>query len=163
MAEWSKALAWKVSIRQNRIEGSNPSRSAIDQSSDRFICGKDIRLNDFPAGATEARLAGRSVAARDGSQVEKSVGLRCLFGHDSVDETFRGMVLIGTCSRCGKPTIRGPGGRAYVISGKILARMDTADANPISARRALHLARKKAFFLSRLPRRRHRWGGYYDN
>lgn len=28
MAEWSKALAWKVSIRQNRIEGSNPSRSA---------------------------------------------------------------------------------------------------------------------------------------
>ena len=29
VAEWSKALAWKVSIRQNRIEGSNPSRSAI--------------------------------------------------------------------------------------------------------------------------------------
>lgn len=29
MAEWSKALAWKVSIRQKRIEGSNPSRSAI--------------------------------------------------------------------------------------------------------------------------------------
>lgn len=28
MAEWSKALAWKVSIRQKRIEGSNPSRSA---------------------------------------------------------------------------------------------------------------------------------------
>jgi hypothetical protein len=30
VAEWSKALAWKVSIRQKRIEGSNPSRSAID-------------------------------------------------------------------------------------------------------------------------------------
>ncbi|GEM_PF-4907627 len=29
MAEWSKALAWKVSIRQKRIEGSNPSVSAI--------------------------------------------------------------------------------------------------------------------------------------
>ena len=28
MAEWSKALAWKVSIRHKRIEGSNPSRSA---------------------------------------------------------------------------------------------------------------------------------------
>ncbi len=28
MAEWSKALAWKVSIRQKRIEGSNPSVSA---------------------------------------------------------------------------------------------------------------------------------------
>jgi hypothetical protein len=28
VAEWSKALAWKVSIRQNRIEGSNPSVSA---------------------------------------------------------------------------------------------------------------------------------------
>ena len=32
VAEWSKALAWKVSIRQNRIEGSNPSRSAKDCS-----------------------------------------------------------------------------------------------------------------------------------
>ena len=31
VAEWSKALAWKVSIRQNRIEGSNPSRSAISE------------------------------------------------------------------------------------------------------------------------------------
>jgi hypothetical protein len=30
VAEWSKALAWKVSIRQKRIEGSNPSRSASD-------------------------------------------------------------------------------------------------------------------------------------
>ena len=29
MAEWSKALAWKVSIRQKRIEGSNPFLSAI--------------------------------------------------------------------------------------------------------------------------------------
>ena len=29
VAEWSKALAWKVSIRQKRIQGSNPCRSAI--------------------------------------------------------------------------------------------------------------------------------------
>ena len=29
VAEWSKALAWKVSIRQKRIVGSNPTRSAI--------------------------------------------------------------------------------------------------------------------------------------
>jgi hypothetical protein len=33
VAEWSKALAWKVSIRHNRIEGSNPSRSATPTSS----------------------------------------------------------------------------------------------------------------------------------
>ena len=33
VAEWSKALAWKVSIRQNRIEGSNPSRSATESAS----------------------------------------------------------------------------------------------------------------------------------
>lgn len=33
VAEWSKALAWKVSIRQKRIEGSNPSRSAIQSTS----------------------------------------------------------------------------------------------------------------------------------
>ncbi len=29
VAEWSKALAWKVSIPQKGIEGSNPSSSAI--------------------------------------------------------------------------------------------------------------------------------------
>ena len=28
VAEWSKALAWKVSMGQKPIEGSNPSRSA---------------------------------------------------------------------------------------------------------------------------------------
>ncbi len=32
VAEWSKALAWKVSIRQKRIEGSNPSRSATSSA-----------------------------------------------------------------------------------------------------------------------------------
>ena len=32
VAEWSKALAWKVSIRQNRIVGSNPTRSANIES-----------------------------------------------------------------------------------------------------------------------------------
>ncbi len=41
MAEWSKALAWKVSIRQNRIEGSNPSVSAISpQSLPIFVLAK---------------------------------------------------------------------------------------------------------------------------
>ncbi len=29
VAEWSKAHAWKVCIRQKRIEGSNPFLSAI--------------------------------------------------------------------------------------------------------------------------------------
>ncbi len=29
VAEWLKAHAWKVCIRQKRIEGSNPSLSAI--------------------------------------------------------------------------------------------------------------------------------------
>jgi hypothetical protein len=32
VAEWSKALAWKVSMGQKPIEGSNPSRSANLQS-----------------------------------------------------------------------------------------------------------------------------------
>src|SRR4051812_44647157 len=42
VAEWSKALAWKVSIRQKRIEGSNPSRSAIKRPPVKgglFCCG----------------------------------------------------------------------------------------------------------------------------
>ncbi len=32
VAEWSKALAWKVSMGQKLIEGSNPSRSAMTLS-----------------------------------------------------------------------------------------------------------------------------------
>ena len=43
MAEWSKALAWKVSIRQNRIEGSNPSRSAIYALQAMSIIAMDCR------------------------------------------------------------------------------------------------------------------------
>ena len=43
VAEWSKALAWKVSIRQNRIEGSNPSRSA------KFLCTQMLTVTKNPA------------------------------------------------------------------------------------------------------------------
>ncbi|BBA36673.1 uncharacterized protein sS8_4750 [Methylocaldum marinum] len=32
MAEWSKAHDWKSCIRQNRIEGSNPSLSANSEA-----------------------------------------------------------------------------------------------------------------------------------
>ncbi len=38
MAEWSKAHAWKVCIRQ-RIEGSNPSLSATKQQETRKLYG----------------------------------------------------------------------------------------------------------------------------
>ena len=41
VAEWSKALAWKVSIRQNRIEGSNPSRSAIRRAQSLDLLKRD--------------------------------------------------------------------------------------------------------------------------
>ena len=43
MAEWSKAHAWKVCIRQKRIVGSNPTRSANDpqhKSLASETCGK---------------------------------------------------------------------------------------------------------------------------
>ncbi len=38
VAEWSKALAWKVSIRQKRIQGSNPCRSASHPQIVRYRC-----------------------------------------------------------------------------------------------------------------------------
>ena len=75
VAEWSKALAWKVSIRQKRIEGSNPSRSAT-QSADigkigepaekrrefaRFLSGSVVRRShhaaEFPNPATHSPMA----------------------------------------------------------------------------------------------------------
>ena len=49
MAEWLKAHAWKVCIRQ-RIEGSNPSLSAIF----RFYCGS----SHFNKSIEPASLAG---------------------------------------------------------------------------------------------------------
>ncbi len=49
MAEWSKALAWKVSIRQKRIEGSNPSRSAIIRQISGMFPAKRDRGSVFAA------------------------------------------------------------------------------------------------------------------
>ena len=46
VAEWSKALAWKVSIRQKRIEGSNPSVSARF-SNTAMACGELVVLPIF--------------------------------------------------------------------------------------------------------------------
>jgi hypothetical protein len=51
VAEWSKALAWKVSIRQKRIEGSNPSVSA------RLSCAIVCRCH-LPIDAQTAMRAG---------------------------------------------------------------------------------------------------------
>src|SRR3546814_20663334 len=50
VAEWSKALAWKVSIRQNRIEGSNPSRPATS------VPEWAPRLRECPPPAPEAAV-----------------------------------------------------------------------------------------------------------
>ena len=55
MAEWSKALAWKVSIRQKRIEGSNPSRSANISS----------RINEMGLMGPENPQLPRGFADRD--------------------------------------------------------------------------------------------------
>ena len=62
MAEWSKALAWKVSIRQKRIEGSNPSRSANPPAAPReSSCRRLFGPGAFYRRLQEARwlLAGR--------------------------------------------------------------------------------------------------------
>ena len=57
VAEWSKALAWKVSIRQKRIEGSNPSVSA------RFSCGIVCRCH-LPIDAQTTMRAGETSVRR---------------------------------------------------------------------------------------------------
>ena len=63
MAEWSKALAWKVSIRQNRIEGSNPSRSANISS----------RTNEMGHTGSENPQLPRRFA--DGDRTPETVGI----------------------------------------------------------------------------------------
>ena len=55
MAEGSKALAWKVSIRQIRIEGSNPSRSAtkaVPLGRPLWRCGQVLK---DPPGSSRSR------------------------------------------------------------------------------------------------------------
>ena len=47
VAEWSKALAWKVSIRQKRIEGSNPSRSATSTFGRHLLEGRVAGVWNF--------------------------------------------------------------------------------------------------------------------
>jgi hypothetical protein len=46
VAEWSKALAWKVSMGQKPIEGSNPSRSASHPMISSFLPGIFGRLRE---------------------------------------------------------------------------------------------------------------------
>src|SRR5947209_20633179 len=58
VAEWSKALAWKVSIRQNRIEGSNPSRSANQSSCWENTCRVHDKFPGFAPISRETRYEG---------------------------------------------------------------------------------------------------------
>ena len=88
MAEWSKALAWKVSIRQNRIEGSNPSRSATSVFAtvrtrsqifdfsvltvcawhpNRFADGAHIRLESVQNAHDQATAVARTIMGSDTS------------------------------------------------------------------------------------------------
>ena len=69
VAEWSKALAWKVSIRQNRIVGSNPTRSATVKSLilQHFLAFWDIRGRapfSRAAGTGERRVRASKAAKR---------------------------------------------------------------------------------------------------
>ena len=80
VAEWSKALAWKVSIRQNRIEGSNPSRSAIYRL--------DAQLSTLPNLMSLTRSPGRR-----GSLSSRSLSIRnCSSGRSAT---------IAAAMRCG--------------------------------------------------------------
>jgi hypothetical protein len=85
VAEWSKALAWKVSIRQNRIEGSNPSRSATWSVSPRRTPACPLNRRD------SAPLSNQSVAPR----VELSLLCR------KFDAEFSGRSLASTLSPFG--------------------------------------------------------------
>ena len=51
VAEWSKALAWKVSMGQKPIEGSNPSRSATAIELFRIV-SEATRFASLPGNAT---------------------------------------------------------------------------------------------------------------
>ncbi len=66
MAEWSKALAWKVSMRQNRIEGSNPSRSATHLDS-AFIEIVEQACIDAHLAEIFSRTLPMGAAAADGA------------------------------------------------------------------------------------------------
>ena len=92
MAEWSKAHAWKVCIRQKRIVGSNPTRSATNpqhQSLTPGNCRKpadqaDLRppfrhwpislpgFHAFVGAAVPARL--RADSARSGFPAVQGIG-----------------------------------------------------------------------------------------
>jgi hypothetical protein len=69
VAEWSKAHAWKVCIRQKRIEGSNPSCSAIIHLNSTFWL---IMATEFPfrlpnRGIGRIRASHSPVGADDGA------------------------------------------------------------------------------------------------
>ena len=57
VAEWSKALAWKVSMGQKPIEGSNPSRSATLMSEGVPRCPAQVRRRPAFSAILSGRLA----------------------------------------------------------------------------------------------------------
>src|SRR6185369_9513185 len=79
VAEWSKALAWKVSIRQKRIEGSNPSRSAKLPARPFFLRGSSE--GHFHVLPCEADQRAHGVAGRAWFAVRNSVVHFLMIGH----------------------------------------------------------------------------------
>jgi hypothetical protein len=77
VAEWSKALAWKVSIRQNRIEGSNPSRSAASRS---FFAKRDELRRNCILVAVGAIVTAAALLPGIDLQTGSIVGLIALAG-----------------------------------------------------------------------------------
>ncbi len=70
VAEWSKALAWKVSIRQKRIEGSNPSRSA-NIFNNLFILNACMECVDFQSTYCSTYLSGTAGNHQDGKAFQE--------------------------------------------------------------------------------------------
>lgn len=95
VAEWSKAHAWKVCIRQKRIEGSNPSRSAINPQHPSQLSG---------AARNAAELAALTLAIRN--RRPERAGLQAPF------RLLRLPCLCPFHNRCGFPVFRAEQGKS---------------------------------------------------
>jgi hypothetical protein len=75
VAEWSKALAWKVSIRQKRIEGSNPSRSATQSTDWKRRSQQGREMPQF-AGFAGLNGSGRDFSRRENAKLAGAFSAR---------------------------------------------------------------------------------------
>lgn len=78
------------------------------------------------------------------------MGLRCIFGHDSLRRVWNAGLVAGECRRCGKPLIRGQDGHWYALPKGVGIRWSSTGSHGARPHQVMIRAQQDAPLLHRL-------------